>query len=108
MGYGSDRRESLSSKAERANLFQILDGKELARGMPLKSGSGVGLVHASPVVAHGNRLDTSALDKDDDLSSTRIERVLDKLLHHRSRTLNDLTRSNLVGKMLGQNCDSAI
>src|SRR4029077_10323715 len=46
------------------------------------------------------------LDVDPDAARTRVQRILQQLLHHRGRTLHHLAGSDLVGNDFGKDVDS--
>ena len=58
----------------------------------------VRLVYAHAVVTYPDQLDTPLLHLDIDPAGTGIERIFYQFFHDRSRALNHLTGSNLVGQ----------
>ena len=81
---------------------QILGLAYLRSGMTLERHSRIGFRHAFSII---NNLDAGASgihNQNIYLGCSGIERVLDKLLYDRRRTLNNLSRSNLVSNRIGK------
>ena len=64
--------------------------------------------HAESVIADADARATPVLDSDVDCRGTGVERVLDELLHNRGRSLDDLTRRDLIGDIAGKNRDARL
>ena len=61
--------------------------------------------HTFAIIGHANQRRAAFFHSDDNFAGTRIERILDQLLHRRSRPLNDFAGRNPAGKVIGQNLD---
>ena len=94
----ADRGERLAAKAEAPDADQVAGVADLRRRMAVEGEHGVLARHADAVVAHA---DESAAALGRLSTSTRVaagvERVLDELLDHRRRPLDDLAGGDLVG-----------
>ena len=62
-------------------------------------------IDAAAVVAHAAQAHAAFFDLDLDAPRAGIEAVLDQLLHHGGRTLDDLARGDLVDELFGQDAD---
>jgi hypothetical protein len=58
--------------------------------------------HAQPVVNYPDQAASAGLDFDSQIRRFGIEGIFDQLLYHAGRSLNDLSRRNLIGDLLGQ------
>ena len=74
--------------------------------MPLDGELRVLRPHALAVVLDANQLLAAELDGDRDPGRARIERVLDQLLDHRRRPLDDFSGGNLIGEVEGKAVDT--
>ena len=63
-------------------------------------------IHARAVVAHANQRLAAVLQLDPDGVRAGIERVLDELLHDRTRTLDDFAGRDLIGDIPREQLDA--
>ena len=63
--------------------------------------------HAAAVVGDAYELAPAALDRDHDAGGAGVERILQQLLDHRSRPVDDLAGRDLIGHLVGQYVDAA-
>ena len=70
--------------------------------MAQKSKRNLIFFNSASIVRHPDEGDSSLPDFHRDRSCLRVDGILQKLLHHRSRPLNDLTGCNLVDGILIQ------
>ena len=80
---------------------------DLAGGMPLQAQPRVLRAHADAVVLDPDEPLAAVLDGDGDARRLGVDGVLDQLLDHRGRPLDDLTGGDLVGQIVGQLADAA-
>ena len=59
-------------------------------------------LHSASIVRDPDIADTALPDLCGDLSGPRVHRIFPQLLYHRSRPLHNLTRSDLVDRLLVQ------
>ena len=104
---GCDRWQRLAAKAEGRDGQKIVSVANLRSGMALEGQHGVVAHHTAAVVGHLNEFLAAGFDVDPNAPRTRIQRVLQQLLDHRSRTLHHLAGSDLVGYIFGENVDAA-
>ena len=105
LGHGGDRRQRLTTETHRLEGEEVVGTAYLRRRMALEGQSGIGFRHAVAIV---DDLDggASGIDHDDmDIPCTGVDSILHQFLDDRSRPLDDLTRSNLVGNGIGQELD---
>ena len=62
-------------------------------------------MHPATIVAHEDPLLPAFLEYDRHVGGVRIDSVLDELLQHAGRALDDLTRGNPVDHLGGKNLD---
>ena len=92
----SDRRERLTSEAERRHADQVRRIADLAGGVARQRERRVLAPHPLAVVAHPDERLPPVLDRDANRSGAGIERVLDELLYDRGRPLDHLAGGDLV------------
>ena len=85
---------------------EIVARANLARGVPLEAEQRVVAIHADAIIDDPNRAAAAAPDGHLDPRRVGIERILDQLLHHRSRPLDDLPRRDLAGDVFGEEVDA--
>ncbi len=103
----SDRRQSLSAKAERRNGQQVFDVGELAGGVTLEGQHGVVAQHAPAVVGDADHAPAAARGFHANHGRAGIERILDEFLHHRSGAFHHLAGGDLVSDLIGKNANAA-
>jgi hypothetical protein len=86
--------------------IEILELRELARGVALDAESGVVFGHAMAVVADRDARDAAAFDLHVDASGPGVERVFDQLLDHAGRALDDFAGRDPVDRLGCQLADS--
>ena len=92
-----DRGQRLAAEAEGHDGGQVAVG-DFRGGVALDREREVGFVHAAPVVRHPDEAAPARLDRDLDRARPGVERVLDQLLHRRSRPLDHLARGDAIDK----------
>src|SRR5689334_6123011 len=63
--------------------------------------------HARSIVAHANQLAAAVLHHDVNGCRTGVQSILDELLHHGGRALDDLTSRDLVSHGAGKDRDAS-
>ena len=106
-GHRSDRRQRLAAKAKGGNGEQVVGGAQLRSGVALEGQQGVVAVHAVAVVGDADQLPPARLNLDANAVGAGVQRILQQLLHHRSRPVHHLAGGDLVGDLVGKNADAA-
>src|SRR5579884_3870047 len=75
--------------------------------MALEGEQGIIAHHAAAVVGDLYELFAAGFDLDFDPCRSRVERILEQLLHHRRWPLDYLASGDLVGNLLGKYVDAA-
>src|SRR6185295_18575763 len=91
-----DRRQRLAAKAESHDGIEVIGTAKLRRGVTFKCHNGVVASHTLAVVDHSNQPLTAGFDLDIDPARACIKGVLEQLLDHRSRSLDNLACRDLV------------
>ena len=99
---GGDRRQRLAAEPVRQDGGEVVGPADLARGMTLERQPRIIRVHPLAVILDPNLLLAAELDVDDDAAGAGINGVLDEFLDDRGRSLDDLTRRDLVGEVIGK------
>ncbi len=105
VGHARDRGQGLAPKAAGGERVEVRELPQLRGRVALGRELGVGARHALAVVGHADEALASAFDLDPDLSRLGVERVLDQLLHHRSRPLDHLPGRDLVDEVVREPLD---
>ena len=105
MGDGRDRRKGLAAEALRGQRKQVVRGLKLRRRMTFKTHAGVLRAHPRAVVQHLDGRSAGVKHVHFHRRRASVHSVLDQLLDHRCRALNDLACGNLVGNVVGKNVD---
>ena len=100
--HARDARQRLAAKTHRRDRLQILRALQLARRVPFETEQRVIAAHPHAVIRHANQTATTRLNFDDDPGRVGVEGILDQLLHHARRPLNDLARRDLIGDVFGK------
>ena len=100
-----DTRERLASKSECRDAFEVFRPPNLARSVTLDREPGIFWPHPLTVVFDVNSLLAADLDGNGDAPRAGVDRVLDQLLDHRGRTLDDLTGGNLIREIAWKDLD---
>ncbi len=100
-----DRRQCLAAKTQCRDAFEVGGRAELGRGMPRQRERQLLARDAATVVHHADALHAAAGDVDLDLRRAGIERVLEQLLQHRARPLDDLAGGDLADQEIRQRLD---
>ena len=75
--------------------------------MALEGQQSIVPAHSLAIVGDADELASAGLDLDADASRSRVQRVLQQLLHNRRRSLHHLARCDLVSYLVRQYADSA-
>ena len=105
LGDAGDGGKGLPPEAVGGDRVQIGQRAQLGGGVALERAPGVLGPHAFAVVADADELLASGFDLHRHRGRTRVERVLDQLLHDRRRPLHHLARRDLVDEVLGELLD---
>ena len=99
---GNDRGQGLAPKPARLEREKIVELANLACAVAQNGAAGVGLVHATAIVGHGNG---TAVEADLDANAPRagVKRVVDEFLDHGSGANNNLAGGDFVDEGLRQN-----
>lgn len=101
-GDRGDRSQGFTSKPEGADPLQLFEAVDLAGRVAIECQQDVVTSHAPAVVDHPHKPLATGFEHDAHFVGTCIERVLDQLLDHRRRPLDDLTGGDLTDQMVGQ------
>ena len=105
VGRRHDRSQRLAAKTQRPDRKEVLRGAQLRRRVALEGVGDLLRRDAVAVVAHSQQIDAAALRVDLDRACPGIDRVLDQLLEHRRRPLDDLAGSDARGDLRRQHAD---
>ena len=94
----ADRRQRLATKAHAEHRLEIFQLTNLAGGMARQCQRQVVRGDTTTVITHLEQFDTALLDVDIDTPRTGVQAVFQQFLGDRSRTLDHLARSDLVGQ----------
>ena len=97
-----DRRKRLAAEAKGLDREQVLRFVQFTRRMPAKTGSSVFRRHSFAIVGDANPFPAAFLHVNRDLSGAGIEGVLHQFFDDRCRALDDFTRSNAIGDVVGE------
>jgi len=85
-----DARERLTAESQRTDPAQIRHRFDLARGVPAEREERVLAGHSRSVVLHPDQALRVGSGMDGDEGASRVEGILDQLLHHGGGTIDDL------------------
>ena len=91
-----DARQSLAAKAQRGDAVEIIDLRDLARGMLHEGHRGVARRHPVAVVNHFDQTAPAILQTYGDPERARIERVLHQLLDDGRRPFDHLAGGDAI------------
>jgi hypothetical protein len=106
-GDAGDGRQGLAAEPQRGDGFQLLDARDLRGGVPLQRKQRIVTQHTAAVVGDADQAPAAAFGFHADVVSAGVERVLEQLLHHGSRTFDHLSGGDLVGDLVAENVDAA-
>ena len=104
-GDRSHRSERLATKTERCHPFKIIQRGKFRRGVTRQRQCQLLPGDAATVVGHPDQLDPALFQLNLQGVATRIKRVFQQFLEHRSRTFHHLARRNLADQQVGQQAD---
>ncbi len=104
-GDGGDRRQRLAAKPERRHPLEILEGRELRSGVAIEGEHDVVAPHPRSVVVDRDPALAAGVERDGDAARAGVERVLDQLLDHRSRSLDHFAGSDLAHQPIVEESD---
>jgi len=90
----------LPSKSQRRNGFQILYLFNFTGGMTQKCQGYLIFLHTPAIICNSYHLFTAVCDLHSHGSRTCVNGIFHELLHNRRRTLNHLTGSDLIDRLL--------
>jgi hypothetical protein len=96
-GHRGNGGQSLAAKAKRRNIGKIAIG-QFGGGMTIDSEDEIVCAHALAIIHHADETPPALLQCNIDTLCTGIERILDEFLDGRSRTLDNLARSNAINE----------
>ena len=100
LGSASPRKPSVAMPSRSS------DTPDLAGRVPFDGQPGVVRLHPLAVVLDVNQLLAAKLDGDGDTPRAGVDRVLDQLLDHRGRPLDDFAGRNLVREIAGKDLNA--
>ncbi len=101
-----DARQRLAAKAERTDLLEILEARNLAGRMARQRERQFVALDAAAVVGDADQAGAAGLDLDRDRAGAGVEAVLDEFLDHRGGPLDDFASGNLVDQVRRQRVDA--
>ena len=101
-----DARQRLAAEPERGDRRQVGGRGDLAGRVPLEAQPRVVGRHADAVVLDADETLAAVFDGDGDPGGGGVDGVLDQLLDHRGRPLDDFPGGDLVGQVVGQLADA--
>ncbi len=107
-GYGRDGGHGFAAEAERVDAFDVVNIQDFGGRLALERQKRVLFRHAAPVVLHGNELASARRNGDADVLCAGVQGVFDEFLDDRSRSLDDLSRGDLVRHVERQHVDMSI
>ena len=102
-----DGRQCFAAKSEGCDIEQVVGIADFRRGVTLEGEHSVVVQHAPTIIDDLDKLASTGLDVDANAARTRIEGVLQQLLHNRCGTLHHLAGSNLVRDVFGEDVYAA-
>jgi len=100
-----DAGQRLAAKAQRADLRQLARVAQLAGRVAHDRQQQVVGMDALAVVTHRDKPEPALLELNIDAARASVDRVVDQLLDHRRRPLDDLARGDLVDGQRAQEGD---
>ena len=97
LGDRGDAGQRLAAKAERAEMAQVIGGRQLARGVALEGQGRLGRRDAAAVVLDADQPPAALAHLHADVGRARVQAVLDQLLDRRRGPLDHLAGGDLVG-----------
>src|SRR5260370_32917378 len=95
LSHGGDTSQSLTAKAERTNMFQVIDLGYFAGRVSCECQLEFICRDAGAVVGDTDKLQSTVRQIDANLSSPGIDAVFDEVLNHGCLALDDFTRGDL-------------
>ena len=99
LGSASPRKPSV------ADALEVVDGGDLAGRVTRQRERQLIALDAAAVVAHAAQSRAALFDLDLDAARAGIEAVLDQLLEHGRRALDDLAGGDLMDELFGKDAD---
>ena len=106
-GDGVDGSQSFTSKAHRANRFQVCKRGNFAGGMAFECHGQLIRSETDTIVFDGDAADTALDQAHANVCGTRIECVIDQLTNNGGRTFDHLAGSNLADQRIWELTDGA-
>ena len=97
LGDRSDAGQRLAAKAERAEMAQVIGGRQLARGVALEGQGCLGGRDAAAVVLDADQPPAALAHFHADVGRAGVQAVLDQLFDGRRGPFDHLARGDLVG-----------
>jgi hypothetical protein len=94
-----------AAEAERSDALEIVDGRDLAGRVPRQRQPQLVALDSAAIVANPAQPHAALFDLDLDAARAGVDAVLDQLLEHGRRTLDDLAGRDLVDELFGQDAD---
>src|SRR6185437_15008318 len=101
----TDRRQGLAAKTKCGDGGEVIQRRDLARGVAADRDRELLGGNAATVVAHAHEAYAPALDVHLDAVGAGVQAVFDQFLDHRSGALDHLTGGDLVYQVVGKNSD---
>jgi hypothetical protein len=106
-GNRGDRGKRLAAEAHRRHALEVLEARDLARGVAREREPQLFARDPRAVVLDLHPLGAARVERHRDCLRAGVDAVLQELLQHRGRPLHHLARGDLAHEQLGQNADGA-
>ncbi len=104
--HGADRSQRFAAKPQAHDPLEVFQVANLAGRVACQRQRQIVRRDAAAIVTHFQQFDAGLLDVDIDAPRAGIEAVFQQLLDHRSRTLDNFARRNLVGQTRTEQFDA--
>jgi hypothetical protein len=94
--------QGLAPKSHCIDGAEVLCFLDFAGGVTFQAEKRIVAIHPKPIVYHPDQAAAAGLDFNRDAFCVGIESILDQLLHHAGRSLDDFTSRDLVRDLFGK------
>ena len=105
LGDGTDRRQRFATEPHGVHRLQVVQAGDLAGGVALEGGGQLLAQDAAAIVLDADQADATGLQSHRDLSSARVQGVVQQFTYHRGRSLDHLAGGNLADQLIRQFAD---
>ncbi len=106
LGHRSYRRQRLTPKSEARHSYEIVQHADLGGRVPAHRQFCFLAAHPRSIIGYADPGPTAVLGSNLDTARTRIERILQQLLHHRRRPLDHFAGGDLIDDGVGENSNA--